>query len=474
LKQIILAILLVFTVLPANATAYFLAPASASPAGSDANNGTSAATPWLTPNHALNCGDTITAVASTGYLPANFTYGKWGVVTCAAGNNVAWLICATFDACKMSYTSGDAMSPDESYWGVQGWEVDGTTGSGGSCFIAYSAHGIPLHHIIFANDIANVCGRGGYGMPAFSTTIGSDYVVFIGDIAYGTSGSSTACDSAFDIYAPVQTDTLPGTHIYVAGNFAWDNVNANPCGGGTPTDGEGLIFDSFDGSQTGSATYNAQAVATNNIFFLNGGRGILFFQNKVSSPLAKLYAVNNTLYGNNKDTNQNSVNCAALLFSATFFSQAYGNLAITNSSTGCGANPVYALGVMFGSDSSDHVYQNFAYSASGNNTITTGSDSFVFGPNNILGTNPSLSNPVDPGAPSCGSASSVPNCMATVIANFTPTTAAAKAYGYQPVSSTSRYDPLYPAWLCTVTNLPAGLVTPGFLHGSAVSGVTVH
>jgi hypothetical protein len=71
--------------------------------------------------------------------------------------------------------------------------------------------------------------------------------------------------------------------------------------------------------------------------------------------------------------------------------------------------------------------------------------------------------------------------MATVIANFTPTVAAAKAYGYQPVSTVSRYDPLYPQWLCTVTNLPAGLVTPGCLTGTAAGtgatlgpGLTIH
>jgi hypothetical protein len=63
--------------------------------------------------------------------------------------------------------------------------------------------------------------------------------------------------------------------------------------------------------------------------------------------------------------------------------------------------------------------------------------------------------------------------MATVIANFTPTTAAAKAYGYQIPGTASIYDPLYPQWLCNVT-LPAGLVTPGCLTGSSFSGGTIH
>jgi hypothetical protein len=51
--------------------------------------------------------------------------------------------------------------------------------------------------------------------------------------------------------------------------------------------------------------------------------------------------------------------------------------------------------------------------------------------------------------------------MAEVISNFTPMNAAAKGYGYQIPSSTPIYDPLFPQWLCSATNLPAGLVTMG-------------
>src|ERR1700677_2317272 len=95
--------LLLFTLLSlslsAHATSYFI-----SPTGSDSNNGTSTGTPWLTPNHAVNCGDTITAAAGT-YANANFITNQWGTVTCPANNNVAWLKCATFDACKINTAS---------------------------------------------------------------------------------------------------------------------------------------------------------------------------------------------------------------------------------------------------------------------------------------------------------------------------------------------------------------------------------
>ena len=95
-----------------------------SPTGSDSNSGLSSSAPWLTPHHSLNCGDTIIA-ASGEYNNENLGRGDWGTVNCPAGNNVAWLQCATFDTCKVDVTAGNnqAIVIDESYWGVQGWKL---------------------------------------------------------------------------------------------------------------------------------------------------------------------------------------------------------------------------------------------------------------------------------------------------------------------------------------------------------------
>jgi hypothetical protein len=43
---------------------------------------------------------------------------------------------------------------------------------------------------------------------------------------------------------------------------------------------------------------------------------------------------------------------------------------------------------------------------------------------------------------------------------------AVKIYGYRIPSTTNVYDPLYPEWLRTVTNLSTGLVTPGICQGA--------
>ena len=61
----------------------------------------------------------------------------------------------------------------------------------------------------------------------------------LGSIAYNAAQQTDQCGSGVDIYEPVQTDTLPGTHIYVSQTFTWANINGFMCGGHAPTDGEG-------------------------------------------------------------------------------------------------------------------------------------------------------------------------------------------------------------------------------------------
>jgi len=443
---------LILSIAPARvlATTYYLAPAAGG--GSDANNGTSAGTPWLTPNHALSCGDVIAAAASTSYASGNFQ--NFGAVSCPSGNNVAWLKCATFDACKISTSGQSGMTVNQSYWGVQGWEVT-TSGNNAVCFTAYPSSG-NIHHIIFANNVANGCGAG--GISTFNAgSNGEDYLIIVGNIAYNAASSSVHCYSGISIYQPVQTDTVPGTHMYVAGNFSWNNVEPNPCNGTAPTDGEGIIFDSFDGSQGGIATYSQQAVAANNILLSNGGKGLEAYQSVVGSAHAPIYFVRNTVWGNNKDTNESGTWCGEVDIAVAYNVTAYGNLAVTNSATGCGSNPDYAFYVAQG-DGSNSVHDNWGYSASGYNNGLNSSGSFAYGSGNTWGTDPSLASPAIPGAPNCSGFASVPACMATVIANFKPRNVSAQAYGYQPPLTTSASDALFPSWVCNV-NLPAGLIT---------------
>jgi hypothetical protein len=428
---------------------YYLAPASAG--GSDSNNGTSAATPWLTPNHKVNCGDVIIAAASTAYSDDNFQ--TWGAVTCS-GNNVAWLKCATFDACKISATDGSGMVIGSSYWGVQGWEVTTSTAPYAACFEAQPPSSTNIHHIIFANDIANGCQAGGFQAVDNGSSSSVDYVAFVGDIAYNTTQNGSECYSGFNIYQPSQSDSLAGTHIYIAGNYSWANVDPNPCAGGKPTDGEGIILDTINDSQGGpTPAYAAQIAVEQNIVFYNGGRGITVFQN-TSAPI---YVQYNTSFGNNTDTTQGNTFCGDIIVGNASSAQILYNIFRTNAATGCGTATQDVMYV-FSSTSTVNLDYNFGYSQWGYNTGGSGNASaFAFGSHNVFGTDPKFANPVKPAAPSCSSFASVPACMATVIADYTPANASAGAYGYQPITTAAVVDPLFPQWLCNV-NLPSGLV----------------
>jgi hypothetical protein len=445
------SILLVLAVATASAqTLRYIAPASGG--GSDSNNGLSSGAPWLTPNHALTA-PTILIAAAGNYSSSNFQY-DWGA--CTSTGDLCWLKCATFDACYFPL-SGTQTGPvvNNSYWGIQGFECDGSATTTNQCFYIYPNNAVEIHHIVFANDIANGSGEGGLSTdPDGAASV--DYIAWVGNIAYNTVGGSTNCNSGFDIYEPANFDTKPGTHIYVAGNFAWGNVDGNPCSGGAPTDGEGLTFDTFSG-----LSYTGQAVADNNLFVANGGPGMTMGGNG-SSPF---YLRQNTDWGNDLST---EVYCGEILLTNALNTQAFGNLNATNKAQ-CGGTYTDWAFLVQGTATGDVVYQNWGYSASGSNAGNVG-NSFVYGPDNTFGTNPLFANATTPGAPSCGSATSVPNCMATVIANFTPTNAAAKGYGYQVPSSTAIYDPLFPQWLCSVTNLPAGLIENGCLVASNSTG----
>jgi hypothetical protein len=459
MKKLAVVILLFALASSARATTYYLATAASG--GSDSNNGLSASSPWLTPRHAVNCGDVILAAASTAYVDTNFRPGAWGVVACPAGNNVAWLKCVTFDACKITASDSghNAMTPTQSYWGIQGWEVTSTV-AGNQCFEAYPPNSsTTVHHIIFANNVANGCYDGAFTTGS-AANVGVDYVAIIGNIAYNGAQDNANCYSGIDIVVPVNSDTLPGTHYYIAGNFSWDNVDPNPCAGGAPTDGEGINLDTLNGNN-----YSGQIVIDNNISVFNGGPGVQSFLNSGSSPNAPVYFRHNTTYGNQTGS-INAFPCAEVRFASSLSSKAYLNLIAASAASGCSpSQPIYAFDVT-SPDSTDQVSNNFLYSAAGKNTTGSGTG-FAYG-SNMTGTNPNFSNPVKPGPPSCGNYASVPACMATVIANFRPTNAAATGYGYQIPSSAPINDPLFPQWLCTVTNLPEGLVTMGCLVQSSL------
>lgn len=448
------ASLLILLSSPAWATAYFL-----SPSGSDGNNGLSTGAAWASPNHAVNCGDTLTAAVGS-YSNSSFTYNKWGTVTCTANNNVAWVICATFDGCKITATGSSVMGMaiSQSYWGVQGFEVTATQDTN-TCFFVYPSNSVSIHHIIFANNIANGCYAGGFG-TVNDGSFGVDYLAIVGNIVYNAAQGTAECYSGISVAAPKASDTLPGTHIYIGWNYSFENVDPATCAGVAATDGEGIILDTLT-----AFSYVQQIAIENNLVMYNGSYGIIAF-----SAGGPIYMDHNTAYGDMTQSGHAAAACGEIEISTASKTEAFQNIAQTVTPAGCGGSTAYAYYVVAG-DATDHVYQNWGYDSLGNNSGSASSGGFAFGPNNAFGASPSLSSPTKPSAPSCGSFSSVPTCMATVKSNFS--SSAAPAYGFQSARSGSVYNPLFPQWLSNV-NLPAGLVSLGSLTGSSLSGGTNH
>ena len=439
------------------ATTYYLAPAANG--GSDSNNGLSWSHPWISPNHSLNCGDVILAAASTSYNSYYFNSGHWGNVSCPSGNNVAWLKCEAFDACKI-YTNIEGINVDRSYWGVQGWEVNVWGGTNGFCFGAAPSYSNwnNIHHIIFANNIANGCQGGGFSSYNLGTA-GVDYFTVVGNIAYNSIQGSDQCYTGISVFEPVQSDWSSGTHIYVAGNITWGNYQHNPCGGVQAWGGDGIIFDTFDGSVTKMPyPYQAQAVIENNISIGNGGHGIEIQNNVAGSAHALIYISGNTVWGNEQDlAMQPAALCSEILLNSAYNVQERYNLAATKAQKACVSNNTYALSA-YDVNGSVSAYANFAFGYNSQNTWVWAGPGFAYASNNVVGVQPNFANPYVPGAPSCGGTGSVTSCMGYLINDFWPNTSSAQFAGYHWPSSSPGWAPLFPQWLCSA-NLPAGLVT---------------
>jgi hypothetical protein len=73
---------------------------------------------------------------------------------------------------------------NQSYWGVQGWEVnENGADTWGGCFNVWGPASVEIHHIIFANDIANGCSQGGFAAGPSGNGRGVDYLVVVGTLS---------------------------------------------------------------------------------------------------------------------------------------------------------------------------------------------------------------------------------------------------------------------------------------------------
>jgi hypothetical protein len=476
-----------------------------SPTGSDSNNGTSAATPWATPNHSqIVCGDVIIAAAGTytgnGFdvstQPTNCPSVSGGLAASPGGIYFAIVLCggSSVGDCKIPYTGAApsaAISVDNvNNWAFEGWSVSNTSCCAsphdGRGYVAFAdaSPTIRTHHVAFINDIAAGSGQGYQtdegGNNHNAPGNGVDYFAVIGSIAQNATNWGQ-CVGALDVVAPAVWDTNAGTHIYINGNILWNNLSPQCI---TQFDGEGLYGDTWN-----AHGYNQKAVYSNNISWsaTRSGLKMTFDATEKPSDIPTVSWYNNTLFQNDTNTGTDNAN-GELQMDGTagpgFHLTVTNNIAYQPLKTSGEGSAIYGSSLQFG------FWSNVTLGISGNENIITASGStctmgecnstFDYGNDagNAVGTNffhenPLFANTSDllsdrMGAPNCSGFANVTSCMGwnantstltplTPIADLVPSSAHSSGKGYQRPSTTCvNSGPIfndYPIWLKGVVYL---------------------
>ena len=239
---------------------------------------------WVVPAQAITC--TATISPGTNLIAAAFNVRSPGDTLClavgsypatatqfltasgTAGNPIT-LTCADGVAadCTLSATTNTS-GLDPLLIGANYVTVENLTITGGDWgLLVTGSKTLHYHHVTVSNVVASNAACAGISM------VGGDYFNMNHCILFNNGKTATQSCSGATVYEPQATDTISGTHIYFGYNIAY--LNGNPSGG---TDGEGFSFDDFSCGQGNYCTtspnqYTQQAVAEENISFLNQGPG---------------------------------------------------------------------------------------------------------------------------------------------------------------------------------------------------------
>ena len=159
----------------------------------------------------------------------------------------------------------------------------------GNCIMAQRGNGAFPHHLIFRNNIVHDCPGAGIG------TSYADYVTVQQNIVYNTSWWSKWGTSGISIYESQNTDTDSDRdyHNFVLNNVVHDNMQMQITHGqGKITDGNGIIIDDLNNSQSKNPPYKGRVLVQNNVSYHNGGRGIHIYHSD------HVDVVNNTTFVN--------------------------------------------------------------------------------------------------------------------------------------------------------------------------------
>ncbi|MBP1807808.1 parallel beta-helix repeat protein, partial [Rubellimicrobium aerolatum] len=176
--------------------------------------------------------------------------------------------------------SGNAISVNANYVTVQGFDVQGASADG--------LEGTGVHHVRVINNTFHGNGESGIQFN------GSEFLHIEGNETWGNATSGWF--SGISIYQNrnVSGDTTTtGFRTVIKNNVSHDNVTKS----GAHTDGNGIIIDDFQSTQTsGHPSYTYPTLVEGNLVYENGGKGIQVTWSDYVTVR------NNTAWHNNQDT----------------------------------------------------------------------------------------------------------------------------------------------------------------------------
>jgi parallel beta-helix repeat protein len=335
--------------------------------GSDANNGTSPAAPWLTLQHANNALSAAGKAAGSCINVAPGSYAN-GVSVTAGGNLAAatgYLVyrCTTLDACTITdpgkvFCAGlNCSGVYPNYLIVDGFTFAASSSSPYAfAFGCYNGNSgttaSGCHHWWFINNIVSGYAQGGVGLndsEFFYTSHNTIYNnaqqcngIYGSGLAYVSlkvvqGYSETADDTNANNNPALNALGLQGPAFPFHNLAAWNVVynNYNTCTNGSDSDGNGIIMDSF-GTQNGNpVSYTEPTLVAFNVVYNNGGGGVHIFASE------EVTAANNTCYHNGLDPYGANVSQACIDTNQSYSNTIINNIAVAipaaPASGGCAA-----------------------------------------------------------------------------------------------------------------------------------------
>lgn len=309
----------VMTVAKAFSATYYV-----STTGNDSTGDGSIGNPWASCNHAVNVEDYIL------WEDGTYTFSTNNRFQPIVGNGRMHCWAQNFG--KAIITNSETHG---TFWiwvsniDLEGFDLT-ATGTTASCVRIQPISAGTIRNIKVANNICRSAYFGCVATIADSGDLtGSDYIYIENNICYnGATASGTTYTSGIDIDGIQNVDSVAGYHVDIRGNLIYGNQNANATS--THSDGQGIILDRLDGSDTGLAAYTQAILIADNFVFANGGPGIKVYR----SPSAAVTIKNNLVWADVQDPKYNGT-VGEIVIDTSNNITTTNNSAATNSQTCC-------------------------------------------------------------------------------------------------------------------------------------------